>query len=58
MNALVMYDHQSGPLWRQFLSRGVKGEYAGKQLERVHSVVAFWFAWSDFYPEMELYKAA
>jgi hypothetical protein len=30
-----MYDHQSGSLWSQFLSQGVKGKFASRRLEIV-----------------------
>jgi len=55
---VLLRDRKTGSLFLPFTGRGIEGEYAGQQLERVHSVVAFWFAWSDFYPETELYKAA
>lgn len=55
---VLLRDKKTGSLFLPFTGRGIEGEYAGEQLERVHAVVAFWFAWSDFYPETELYKAA
>ena len=55
---VLLRDRKTGSLFLPFTGRGIEGEYAGEQLERVHSVVAFWFAWSDFYPQTELYKAA
>ena len=33
MNALVMYDHQTRTLWRQFLGSGVKGPLTGVELD-------------------------
>ena len=51
MNALVMYDHQSNTLWSQFLSRGVKGPLANKDLEIVPAVQTTWRQWLDLHPE-------
>jgi len=54
----LLRDKKTGSLFLPFTGRGIDGELEGEQLERVHSVVSFWFAWSDFYPETELYHPA
>jgi hypothetical protein len=51
----LLRDRKTGSLFLPFTGMGIEGEYVGQQLERIHSVVSFWFAWSDFYPETELY---
>ena len=51
MNALVMYDHQSDTLWSQFLSRGVKGPLADRDLEIVPAVQTNWGSWWELHPD-------
>ena len=51
MNALVMYDHQSDTLWSQFLSRGVKGPLAKRDLEIVPAVQTNWDSWRGLHPD-------
>ncbi|MDA1257370.1 MAG: DUF3179 domain-containing protein, partial [Chloroflexi bacterium] len=53
---VLLRDRVTGTRFLPFTGRAVDGELAGAQLERVHSVVSFWFAWSDFFPEAELYE--
>jgi uncharacterized protein (DUF3820 family) len=35
--------------------RAIDGPLAGKVLARLTSNYSFWFAWSDFYPDTQLY---
>ena len=51
VNALVMYDHQSGTLWSQFLSQGVRGPLANKALEIVPAVQTTWQQWLNLHPD-------
>lgn len=53
----LLRDVQTGSLWLPFTGMAIEGEMTGTILERVHSVISFWFAWSDFYPETALYRA-
>ena len=39
-----------------FSGTAVKGELAGSNLTRIRSTYSFWFAWTDYYPDTELYK--
>ncbi len=48
-------DDQTGTLWVPFTGQAVDGELAGSALERLHAVNVFWFAWSDFYPETDVW---
>jgi hypothetical protein len=54
MNALVMYDHQSGSLWSQFLSQGVKGKFAGRRLEIEPIVQTTFGQWVREHPDTAL----
>ena len=50
MNALVMYDRETGSLWSQFLSQSVQGELAGTKLETVPLTLTTWDKWKDTHP--------
>ena len=49
-------DDQTGTLWVPFTGQAIDGELAGSALKRLHAVNAFWFAWSDFYPDTEVWS--
>ena len=51
MNALVMYDRQTGTLWSQFLGRGVEGPKSGTRLETVPVTLTTWERWLAEYPD-------
>ena len=51
MNALVMYDRQTGTLWSQFLGRGVEGPLSGTPLEMIPVVLTTWERWLAEYPD-------
>ena len=51
----VLFDDQTGSKWIPFLGLAVEGELAGENLERIRSTYSFWFAWTDFYPDTELF---
>lgn len=50
----TVHDKQTDSGWD--LDRGVclTGELEGTQLEEVVTLLAFWFAWSNFYPKTEI----
>ena len=47
-------DEQTGSTWNAF-GEAIAGELAGSQLNWVHAFPHFWFAWSAFHPETDLY---
>jgi hypothetical protein len=51
MNALVMFDRQTESLWSQFLSRSVRGELAGTELEIIPLTLTTWDKWKELHPE-------
>ncbi len=51
MNALVMYDRQTGTLWSQFLGRGVEGPLSGTPLEMIPVTLTTWERWQAEYPD-------
>ena len=52
---LLMTDRETGSSWDKTTGWAVGGTLKGKQLQQVPFFVSFWFAWTDFYPESELY---
>ena len=51
MNALVMYDHQTDSLWSQFLTRAVRGELKGTELDLLPSLMTNWATWAELHPD-------
>ncbi|MDY6769235.1 MAG: DUF3179 domain-containing protein [Candidatus Nanohaloarchaea archaeon] len=47
---MVMRDRETGTMWSQFLSEGLKGELAGTQLQTLDSQVVRWGIWRDNHP--------
>ena len=54
----LMRDLETGSLWQVLTGQSVEGPLFGQRLERLPSHYSFWFAWSDFHPETELYGPA
>ena len=54
LTALV--DDETGSRWMAFTGIAVEGEMAGKRLERIPSHLSFWFAWTDWNPETDLFE--
>ena len=50
-----LVDDVSGSRWLPLNGQAWSGEHQGRRLKPIHSVNVFWFAWSDFYPETEIY---
>ena len=54
---LLLRDQETGSTWQALTGRAIDGPLAGTALERLPSFYSFWFAWSDFHPETELYSS-
>lgn len=50
-----LVDDSSGSEWLPLNGQAWSGDFQGTRLEPLHGVNVFWFAWSDFYPETEIY---
>ncbi len=53
---LLLRDQETGSTWQALTGRAIDGPLAGTALERLPSFYSFWFAWSDFHPQTELYS--
>jgi hypothetical protein len=51
MNALVMYDRETGTLWSQFLGQAVDGPLAGTALQPFGVTLTTWATWREAYPQ-------
>ena len=54
----LMRDQETGSLWQVLTGQAIEGELFGERLERLPSHYSFWFAWSDFHPQTELYETS
>lgn len=52
-NALL--DEETRSVWDFELGQALAGELEGARLERLTAPIVFWFAWSDIYPETQLF---
>ena len=53
---LHVYDVETRSTWDKRTGVAVRGELEGHRLTPIQSLVAFWFGWSDFYPDTEVYE--
>lgn len=51
MNALVMYECETGSLWSQFLGQAVDGPLVGAVLEPLGVSLTTWATWRETHPE-------
>jgi hypothetical protein len=51
----LIEDTQTGSTWRAVSGECIEGELKGSQLEMLNGMTGFWYAWSRFYPQAELF---
>ena len=51
----VLIDEETGSRWTAFTGNAIDGDLKGSTLERIPSHLSFWFAWSDWNPQTEIY---
>jgi len=52
----MMRDRETKSTWDVATGRATAGELKGKALEEIVVRTAFWFAWSQFYPNTEVFE--
>ena len=52
----TMTDTESSSVWDKASGRAISGPMSGTQLEPYPYIISFWFAWTDFHPETDLYE--
>ena len=50
-----MVDAETGSTWSKLTGMAVAGELEGKRLQEHPSFNVFWFGWSDYYPDTEVF---
>lgn len=53
---LFIKDEQTGTLWHALTGKAVRGNLQGKELRKIPHMIAFWFAWKDYFPENEIFS--
>jgi hypothetical protein len=53
----LVEDTQTGSTWRAISGECIEGEFKGSRLEMLTGMTGFWFAWSRFYPNTQLFGA-
>jgi len=53
----LIEDTQTKSTWRAISGECIKGEMKGERLEMLPAMTGFWFAWSRFYPDTDLFGA-
>ncbi len=53
---IVLSDFETGTMWSGITGEALSGPLLGETLSARPSFYAFWFAWSDFFLEAELYE--
>ena len=51
----ILIDEETGSTWSAFTGRAIDGELKGQTMDRALSHLSFWFAWTDWNPDTELY---
>ena len=51
-----MTDEETGTVWSKLSGIAIAGELEGRRLKPVLYFNSFWFAWSDFYPNTEVFE--
>ena len=54
--SFLMQDDETGTIWQALTGRAIDGELEGTVLTRLPANYSFWFAWSDFHPDTEIYE--
>ena len=54
-DGVYLIDDQTGTKWVPFTGQAIDGELAGMALDWVHAINVFWFAWTDFFPDSEVF---
>jgi len=56
IDTMSMLDTASNSTWDKTSGLAVSGPLSGKRLDPYPYIISFWFAWTDFYPDTDLYE--
>lgn len=51
-----VYDLETRSLWNKRTGDGVSGPLRNRKLSKIPFITSFWFGWSDFYPDTEVFS--
>ena len=51
-----MSDRETGSIWDKRTGEALSGTLTGHRLEQALFISSFWFAWSDFWPDTDVYE--
>ena len=52
----LVEDTETGSVWSGLTGRAISGPIEGTELRQIAATYSFWFAWSDFYTQTEIYE--
>ncbi|RME42585.1 MAG: DUF3179 domain-containing protein [Chloroflexi bacterium] len=53
---LILRDEQTNSRWNGLTGQAISGPLKGRQLRRLLTTYAFWFAWKAHFPETQVYR--
>ena len=53
---VIVRDRETGSTWSGLSGEAIDGPLAGRKLQPLPTFYAFWFSWTDFFTEAELYE--
>ena len=56
ITSFTTIDDRTQTTWSLIDGMALAGQLKGSKLEQIPGIISFWFAWSDFYPNTEIYR--
>jgi len=56
LGVMLIEDQETESTWQAITGQAISGPMAWKTLHRLPSHYSFWFAWSDFHTDTELFE--
>lgn len=55
-SAAALRDIETGSVWSVLTGEALSGELAGRRLDVLTGFAVFWFAWSDYFPDTDVFQ--
>ena len=52
----VVRDLETGSVWSVLTGEAISGDLAGSRLQVLNGFAVFWFAWSDYFPDTDVFQ--
>ena len=56
VSEFVIRDQETGSRWLTLTGEAIEGDLAGETLTRIPSTYVFWFGWTDYHPNTEVFE--